>query len=36
MALRMRIVHLLEGTEPWGGVKAVLEQANGLVGWVIR
>lgn len=29
---RVRIVYLLEGTETWGGVKAVLEQANGLVG----
>lgn len=28
----MRLVYLLEGTEAWGGVKAVLEQANGLVG----
>jgi glycosyltransferase involved in cell wall biosynthesis len=28
----MRLVYLLEGTETWGGVKAVLEQANGLVG----
>ena len=28
----MRVVYLLEGTETWGGVKAVLEQANGLVG----
>lgn len=26
----MRIVYLLEGTETWGGVKVVLEQANGL------
>ena len=28
----MRIVYLLEGTDPWGGVKAVLEHANGLAG----
>ncbi len=28
----MRIVYLLEGTETWGGVKVVLEQANGLAG----
>jgi glycosyltransferase involved in cell wall biosynthesis len=28
----MRLVYLLESTETWGGVKAVLEQANGLVG----
>lgn len=27
----MRIVYLLEGTETWGGVKAVLEHANGLM-----
>ncbi|NJD67266.1 MAG: glycosyltransferase family 4 protein [candidate division NC10 bacterium] len=27
---QVRIVYLLEGTETWGGVKAVLEQANGL------
>jgi glycosyltransferase involved in cell wall biosynthesis len=27
----MRIVYLLEGTETWGGVKAVLEHANGLI-----
>lgn len=26
----MRLVYLLEGTESWGGVKAVLEHANGL------
>lgn len=26
----MRIVYLLEGTETWGGVKVVLEHANGL------
>jgi len=28
----MRIVYLVEGTETWGGVKAVLEHANGLAG----
>jgi hypothetical protein len=28
----MRISYLLEGTDTWGGVKAVLEHANGLVG----
>ncbi|HZY30421.1 MAG TPA: glycosyltransferase family 4 protein [Candidatus Methylomirabilis sp.] len=27
----MRIVYLLEGTETWGGVKVVLEHANGLI-----
>jgi glycosyltransferase involved in cell wall biosynthesis len=27
----MRCVYLLEGTETWGGVKAVLEHANGLL-----
>src|SRR5574337_973990 len=26
----MRLIYLLEGTESWGGVKAVLEHANGL------
>ena len=29
---RMRIVYLLEGTETWGGVKVVLQHANGLTG----
>ena len=27
----MRIVYLVEGTETWGGVKVVLEHANGLI-----